>query len=95
MLAELFSQTPWWGYLICAVLAVVFGVLQAALLSRAVFDKPPRRWLLAVKLALWAAAFTLSALVSIPVLLVFALASTLSMLCRALFIAQKARKEAE
>ena len=88
-----FAAIAWWIYLLAVLAGCGFGVCQSLLLKRAVFTDKPRKWLYAVKLILWAVAFTVIALYSIPLLLAFAVGSSVTMLVLSLYLYRNTRKE--
>ena len=94
-LAASFAAMPWWGYLLGALAGLGFGVLQVWLLRLSVLGEPPRKWLFAVKYALWAAALVVAGALSVPLLLAFAAAATATQLAGACVSYQKARKDAK
>ena len=66
-----FASVVWWAYALTAVFAIAFGVAQGLLMRAAVLGNPPRRWLYAVKFALWTLVLILFAIFSLPLLVVF------------------------
>ena len=89
-----FASIVWWAYLITALAGLGFGVLQCILLKYAVFAQPPRRWMYAIKFGLWALALVVMALVSLPLLVVFAVAASITLLVGSAWLYIKAQREA-
>ena len=89
-----FSGIAWWAYLVGAVAGAGFGVLQSMLLRSAMLAEPPRKWLYAVKYVLWAAALTVMALISVPLLLVFAVAASITLIVGSALLYRKVQREA-
>lgn len=82
------------AYMITAVVGLCFGVLQSILLKQAVFVKEPRKWLYGVKFGLWAVALVIMALISLPLLIVFVVAASITLLVGSAFFYHRAQKEA-
>ena len=89
-----FASVAWWAYLLGALGGLLFGLLQSLLVKRAVLGEHPRKWLYAVKFGVWALALTGLALLSLPVLLVFVVAATVTQVIGSMVAYQKAQKEA-
>ena len=79
MVPEAFSLFPWWAYAITVAGGIGFGCLQFICLQKAMEG---RAWLLAVKLLLWITVMALVALISVPLLLFFVSAATLTLFYR-------------
>lgn len=89
-----FAGVAWWLYAIVAAVGIGFGVLQSGLLKWASMGRKPRRWLFALKFALWAGALVALAFWSLPLLVVFVAASSLALLVGSALIYRKAQREA-
>ena len=89
-----FASIALWAYMLTAVFGLCFGVLHSILLKHAVFTKEPRKWLYGVKFVLWAAALVIMALVSLPLLIVFVVAASITLLFGSVIFYHKAQKEA-
>jgi len=89
-----FAGIAWWAYLLAASAGAGFGVLQSLIMKRALLEEQAKKWLYAVKYALWAVALAVMALVSIPLLLVFVVAASITLVIVSLLIYRKAQKGA-
>lgn len=89
-----FADVAWWGYLLTVLSGIAFGAFQSLILKRAVFDVKSRRILLPLKFFLWAAALLGAAFIAIPVLLVFTLSSSVTLLVLSTLFYRKAQREA-
>ena len=90
-----FSSIAWWAYCITALAGLTFGVLQSRMIQSAVLGKQPRKWLYAVKLGLWAVALLVMAMISLPLLIVFVVIASITMLVGSALLYHKAQKEAQ
>ena len=89
-----FASVAWWGYAIVAVLGILFGILQSVMMRGALMGETPRKWLYAVKLALWGAVLVILAVISLPLLVAFVPAASLTMLVGSAILYRKAQREA-
>lgn len=89
-----FSAVPGWAYAATAMVGLGFGLLQSYLMKRSLLGENPRRWLYLLKVLLWAAALTVIAFVSLPLLIVFTAVASLTLLVGSAFLYRKAQKEA-
>lgn len=89
-----FAGVAWWLYAIVATVGIGFGILQSGLLKSASMGEKPRRWLFALKFALWAGALVAFAFWSLPLLVAFVAAASLSLLIGSALIFRKAQREA-
>lgn len=89
-----FASVAWWAYVLTGVLGIGFGALQCFLMQRAALGERPHKWLYAVKFGLWAAALVVLALLAIPLLLAFVVASTATLAVGTLLVYRRAQKEA-
>ena len=89
-----FSGIEWWAYVLTAAGGLVFGILQGRLMKWAFLAKRPHPWIYGIKLLLWALALVGFALMSIPLLLVFVVASTITLGVSSAVFYHKAQKEA-
>ena len=71
---------PWWGYGLAIAGGIGFGYLQIWLLRKSLQGEGPLKWLIAVKFFLWTAALVALAMVSISLLLVFAVTASVTLL---------------
>jgi hypothetical protein len=89
-----FVGIAWWSYLLTALAGIALGMLQSLLLKRAVLGEHPQKWVLSVKVFLWAVALICIAFISIPLLVVFAVVSSATHIVVSMGIYRKIRKEA-
>jgi hypothetical protein len=89
-----FASVAWWAYGLAAAAGVGFGILQSLLMKRAVLGDQPKKWLYGLKILLWAAMLAVMALISIPLLLVFVLGASVSMVTVSMLIYRKTQKGA-
>ena len=89
-----FSGIAWWAYGATALAGLAFGILQSLLVKSAVMGKQPRHWLYPLKLGLWAAALLIMGLISPPLLVVFAVVASITLLVGSAIFFRKAQKEA-
>lgn len=89
-----FAGIAWWAYLLTAMAGVGFGLVQGLLMKRAVLGDKPKKWLYFVKSFLWVAALVIMALISIPLLLVFTIASSITLLTISALLYRKSQKGA-
>ena len=90
-----FSKVAWWAYLCTAVVAVLFGAMQCRWTQKAFSGAKPRYGLYGAKMLLWAAAMAGAAMIALPLLIVFVLCATLSMLAAMAALYRRRRKESE
>ena len=81
-------------YVLTALGGLGFGAFQSWLVKRAAMGEKPRGWLYGLKFALWAAALAGVALISLPLLIVFVVAASLSLLVGSIIMYLRAQKEA-
>lgn len=89
-----FASVAWWLYALFAAIGLGFGILQSWLMKLAAMGDRPRKWLYAVKFALWAVVLVVLALYSLPLLVVTVAAATLSLLIGSALMYMKAQREA-
>ncbi len=93
--AESMRLIPWWGYALTGVAGLGFGILQVWLMGRSLQDGKPKPWLFAVKLLLWAVALVGIGLISIPLVLLFAVIGSIVLLCGSFWTYCRAQKGAK
>ncbi len=89
-----FAQVAWWAYLAAGAAGAGFGVLQSLLMKRALLGEKPKKGLYAVKLLLWAAALTGMAFISVPLLLAFVAAASVTLIAVSFLLYQRSQKGA-
>jgi hypothetical protein len=89
-----FASVAWWAYGLAVLAGAGFGVLQSMLMKRALLGDNPQKGLYAVKFILWAAALVVAALISIPLLLAFVVAASVTLVFVSLRIYKKTQKGA-
>lgn len=89
-----FASVAWWAYALSGVVGIGFGVLQSLFVKWAAMGEHPHKWLYALKFALWAVSLAVFALISIPLLLVFTVVATVTLLAGSAMLYRKAMKEA-
>jgi hypothetical protein len=89
-----FAGIVWWQYALVAAVGIGFGVLQSGLFKWALTGKHHRKWLFALKFVLWGGALLALAFWSLPLLVVFVAAASLSLLVGSALIYRKAQREA-
>ena len=89
-----FSGIEWWAYVLTAAGGLVFGILQGRLMKWAYLAQCPHPWMFGIKFLLWALALVGLALISVPLLLVFVVASTITLGVSSAVFYHKAQKEA-
>ena len=89
-----FTGIVWWAYIVTGIAGIGFGILQSLVMKHAVLGAQPRQWLYVVKLALWAVALGVMALISVALLLVFAVVASITLVIGSALIYHRAQKEA-
>ena len=89
-----FTNVPLLHYVLTALGGLGLGAFQSWLVKRAAMGEKPRSWLYALKFALWAAALAGVALISLPLLIVFVVTASLSLLVGSIIMYLRAQKEA-
>ncbi len=85
-----FASVAWWAYLLIIPAAIGFGVLQSLLMKRAALGDKPKKGLFVLKLVLWTVALLITALIAIPLLLVFAVVASATMIIITALLYRKA-----
>lgn len=89
-----FASVAWWAYGIVALCGILFGLLQSLLMRKALMGETPRKWLYAVKLGLWGVILVILAVISLPLLVAFVPAASVTMLAGSVILYRKAQREA-
>ena len=93
MLGEMLRAVPWWGFALVGVGSVAFGIFQTYLMRRAMEGGKPKPWLFVVKLLLWVILLVALGLLSIPLLILFVVVGSVTMLAGNAAIYRKAQKK--
>ena len=89
-----FASVIWWAYVLTVIAGLGFGAFQSILMKKAMLGKKTRNWLYFVKLLLWAAVLAALAFISLPLLIVFVGAASLTMIIGSMLIYRRAQREA-
>lgn len=89
-----FTGIAWWVYVLTVVGGFGFGILQSLLVKKSLMGEKRHQWLYMLKYLLWGGVLCGLALLSVPVMLVFAVAASTTMLGSTAVLYHKARKEA-
>ena len=89
-----FTGIAWWVYMLTVVGGIGFGILQSLLVKKSLLGEKRHQWLYMLKYLLWGGVLCGLALLSVPVMLVFAVAASAAMLASTAVLYHKARKEA-
>ena len=89
-----FTGIAWWVYALTVVGGCGFGILQSLLVRKSLLGAKRHQWLYLLKYLLWGGVLCGLALLSVPVMLVFAVAASTTLLASTAVLYHKARKEA-